>query len=138
MSLCDQDQPIALRGSPGGGAWADRLAGTRTRNEFQGNDFSESELVDISFVYGIPIARQKWPADAERCVRLDRYQERIQRACAVISTWPADDVRRDALLVLSICSRRGFEEQEEMFADPLAMGKSPGVLAAWRVLEDAL
>lgn len=91
-----------------------------------------------SSVYGIPIARQKWPADAERYVRLDRYQERIQRAKEVISGWPDDDVRREALLVLKVYSRNGFDGQEELFADRMAIGRTAGVLAAWRVLEGAL
>ena len=125
-------------GRPWGGAWAERLAGTRSRNEFEGNDFSESELVDVSFVYGIPIARQKWPADAERYVRLDRYQERVRRAHAVISAWPDDEVRSEALLLLKVYSRNGFDEQEELFADRTAIGDSPGVLAAWHLLADAL
>lgn len=119
------------------GYWAEQLSPPRSINDFRGNDFSGSTLVDCSFRHGIDIAMQRWPDDPGY-IRLDRIGERIRRAREIVSAWP-EKAREDGLLVLRIYSSDGFEEQSELFVrrDDLA-GSIEGLDRIWELLTAVL
>ena len=60
------------------GAGADRLDPIRTANAFAGNDFRKADLVGVTFIHGIDIAKQQWP-DGPQYVILDRIHQRIAK-----------------------------------------------------------
>lgn len=68
----------------------------RTSNEFRGNDFSEAELVDVAFLMGIDLARQRWP-EGDDYVRLDRIHQRLTRGRTEIARWKDLTARSEAL-----------------------------------------
>lgn len=71
----------------------------RTRNEFAGNDFSEAELTDVSFVHGIDIGAQRWPSSPDYAVIQD-LPRGLAAAQAEIERWPDGRERADALEML--------------------------------------
>ena len=87
----------------------------RTRNEFRGNDFRAAELRDVSFVGGIEIGAQLWPASDEY-IRLDRLPERIAQARPIVEAWTDPVGRKLGLIMLAVYSEAGFEQQAELFA----------------------
>jgi hypothetical protein len=89
------------------------LAGGRERNEFAGNDFTAAELVGVAFVGGIDIGAQRLP-DGPQYVRVPSAPDRIARARGEIRGWPAEEARA-ATVLLDFYSRRGYEEQAELF-----------------------
>ncbi|MGH2498555.1 MAG: pentapeptide repeat-containing protein [Candidatus Limnocylindria bacterium] len=121
------------------GPLAARLDPGRDVNEFRGNDFSRTDLVDTLFSRGISFAAQRWP-EGEQFIRLDRIHQRMQRGRAEIMRWKDLEARQDALAMLLALSRL-YGEQNELIRrreDPQAQA-SPKVQArVWQVLESAL
>lgn len=72
----------------------------RTANEFRGNDFSRADLVDVEFVGGIDIDRQRWPASSDYR-RIDRLPDRLHAASRVVERWPPSPDREIALAELA-------------------------------------
>ncbi|MBU6423636.1 MAG: pentapeptide repeat-containing protein [Chloroflexota bacterium] len=85
------------------GPGASELDPKRTLNDFHGNDFSAAELVDVTFVMGIDIAKQRWPESPEY-VRLDRIHQRLTRGRAEILRWKDLERRSEALQMLQSLS----------------------------------
>jgi hypothetical protein len=73
----------------------------RVKNEFRGNDFRETTLVDCTFFDGIDLRAQLLPTGPEY-ILLDSIRERIDRARAEISRWKEDAAREEALLMLRV------------------------------------
>ncbi len=95
-----------------GRPWSEDAEGeARAANEFSGNDFRESDLVDVSFLIGVDIAAQRWPSATEY-VRLDRIQQRLIRAHAEILNWEDFQARRDALAMLRTVSELSVAQKE--------------------------
>jgi uncharacterized protein YjbI with pentapeptide repeats len=107
------------------------------RNEYRGNDFREVEFVWSSFECGIPIGEQFWP-EGHDYVRLDRVDERIDRARPVVAEWPEAE-RREAEVVLDLLAEEA-EGQDEVFARRVEPDMKPEVAAVnervWKLLED--
>jgi uncharacterized protein YjbI with pentapeptide repeats len=80
----------------------------RTANEFRGNDFRQAQLMGVDFKSGIDLDQQCLPGGPDQ-VRLDRIQERVARALALVSMWPQSK-ERDEL-------RRGLEVQAMVYED---------------------
>ena len=78
-----------------------QLRHRRERNEFCGNDFSEAELIDVSFVDGIDLDRQRLPTGPEY-VRINDAQRRIDHARVCIASWDDAAARRRASSVLNV------------------------------------
>lgn len=93
---------VRFYGRPWGPAAAE-LEPKRTVNEFHGNDFSQAELVDVTFVMGIDIGRQRWP-DRPDYVRLDRIHQRLTRGRSDILRWKDLERRGEALQMLQSLS----------------------------------
>lgn len=93
---------IRFYGRPWGPAAA-QLEPKRSTNEFRGNDFRGADLVDVTFVMGIDIGKQKWP-DGPDYVRLDRIHQRLTRGRAEILRWKDLEARSDALQMVQALS----------------------------------
>lgn len=118
------------------GPGADHLEPPRTTNEFRGNDFRDVDLIDCSFVRGIDIDTQLWPAN-DLYVRLDRAKKRIAEARTLISRWPDGPERLAALRMLDVYSSAGYEEQDQLFVrrDNLLTVRADIRDRVWNLLE---
>jgi hypothetical protein len=76
----------------------DRPIVRRDRNEFTGNDFSQADLIDVSFRTGIDLMQQRLPTD-DRYVFVADASEAVQRVRAAIAGWQ-DLPRRQAAITL--------------------------------------
>jgi hypothetical protein len=79
---------------------AKRLDPLRRRNEFRGNDFRDAELIDVVFIAGIDMDRQRFPEDDELYVRIDGFRRRVAKARAQIKQWYERE-RAPALVMLA-------------------------------------
>lgn len=78
------------------GSGVDEMSPRRGLNEFAGNDFREAEMIDVAFLMGIDVAKQRWPS-GEEYVRVDRIHQRLTRARTEILRWKDLEVRSQAL-----------------------------------------
>lgn len=85
------------------GSNADKLDPQRNTNAFTGNDFRGAELVGVTFVHGIDIAKQRWP-DGPEYVILDRIHQRLAKARLDVLEWRDHKARQEALDMLQAAS----------------------------------
>lgn len=111
----------------------------RTVNEFRGNDFREAELVDVAFLMGIDIGKQRWP-ESDEYVRLDRIHQRLTRGRAEIIRWKDLEERGEALEMVQALSFLYMAQN-----DVVARRSEPGAPAqpevqrkVWQTLTAAL
>ena len=96
------------------GPCAKLLAGTRSINEFTGNDFSRADLLDCRISGGIDLTKQTWPSSSEY-VFVDNLQTRIHNARSLIEAdWPLGLDRERALNLLDLYSKRDYSVQQEL------------------------
>lgn len=76
----------------------------RDRNEFRGNDFTQAELVWVAF-NDIDLRAQRFPGLPNYAV-LDRFDERVATALAVIETWPDESVNEELRSSLEFLAER--------------------------------
>ena len=118
------------------GMWARPgwLKPPRTKNGFEGNDFSAAELFDCNFRFGVDIGANSWPSGAEY-VRFDRPIERIAGARPMVEGWP-EPARRDGLNMLDVLGGPGYQEQREYFGRRDSMAVIPRAVrdAVWALL----
>jgi len=118
------------------GVLADRLE--RTINEFRGNDFSGADLWDVSFVKGIDIDAQRWPAGAEY-IRLDRMQERLNQVRRQVVHWANPHARQEALIMLQVLQEDVELNQNALFARRATLsGGLPERERVWDMLAASL
>lgn len=86
---------VRFYGKPWGPA-AGALEPKRGVNEFHGNDFSRAELIDVTFVMGIDVNKQRWPECGDY-VRLDRIHQRLTRGRTALLALKDLEVRSEAL-----------------------------------------
>jgi hypothetical protein len=91
-----------------------RLDPLRRRNEFRGNDFRDAELIDVVFIAGIDMDRQRFPEDDELYVRIDGFRRRVAKARAQIKQWYESE-RAPALVVLAALVAR-WRDQDVVVA----------------------
>lgn len=103
---------VTFYGAPWG-AEAKRLDPPRRRNEFRGNDFRDAEMLDVAFVYGIDVDRQRFTLD-ELHVRVDDFQRRLGRARTEVKEWYERD-RRPAQVMLAALAHR-WRDQDVVVA----------------------
>lgn len=121
------------------GMWLDPgyLDPPRDRNEFRGNDFREAELWACEFIYGIDIGAQRWP-DGPQDIHLSRWPDRLRLAQEAFEGWPEKE-RDEALVTLTVYSRAGYEEQDEVFVNKWSVGTAPDLAdRIWEVLAGIL
>jgi hypothetical protein len=90
-----------------------RMDPPRRRNEFHGNDFRDADLIDVSFVAGIEMDRQRFPDD-ELHVRVERFQRRLARARTEIAQWYERE-RAPAVAMLATLAER-WRDQDVVVA----------------------
>jgi len=118
------------------GVLADHLE--RTINEFHGNDFSGADLWDVSFVKGIDIDAQRWPAGAEY-IRLDRMQERLNQVRREVVHWTDLHARQEALIMLQVLQEDVELNQDALFARRATLSRGlPEGERVWDMLAASL
>lgn len=71
----------------------------RRTNQITGNDFSECELHDFAFRSGVDLRDQKLPV-GKHYLYLPNSSRAIPRARAALRSWPADENRRLAMILV--------------------------------------
>jgi hypothetical protein len=94
-------------------AHAKRLDPPRRRNEFRANDFRDAELIDVAFVDGVDMDRQRFPDD-ELHVRVERFRQRLPKARTEIKAWYERE-RAPALAMLATLETR-WRDQDVVVA----------------------
>jgi uncharacterized protein YjbI with pentapeptide repeats len=89
---------VRFHGRPWG-AGTDDLVPQRSVNAFCGNDFRDAEMIDVAFVMGIDIDKQRWPQSREY-VRLDRVHQRLTRGHQEILRWKDLESRSEAMAMM--------------------------------------
>lgn len=131
-------QHVRFYGTPWGAA-ANELEPKRAQNEFSGNDFRAAELIDVAFLMGIDIAKQRWP-ESDEYVRLDRIHQRLTRGRSELLTLKNIDERRDALEMIQTLSFL-YMRQNEVVArrvDPDGSAAPEVQTKVWDALARAL
>ena len=95
-------------------AGLDPIEPRRSANEFRGNDFHDAVLIDVAFVMGIDLAKQRWP-ESDRYVRLDRIHQRLTRAHAEILRWKDLETRSEAMAMMRELSLL-YRQQNDVIA----------------------
>ena len=96
------------------GSGAEDLIPARTVNAFRGNDFREAEMIDVAFVMGIEIEKQRWP-QGDEYVRLDRIHQRLTRGHGAILRWKDLAPRGEAMAMMQDLSLL-YRQQNEVIA----------------------
>lgn len=111
----------------------------RTANEFRGNDFRGAELVDVAFLMGIDISKQRWP-EGDDYVRLDRIHQRLTRGRSEILRWKDLEARGEALEMVQSLSFL-YMQQNEVVArrvEPSVATQPETQRRVWSALTTAL
>ena len=103
---------VTFYGAPSS-AHAKRMDPPRRRNEFRGNDFRDADLLDVSFVAGIDMDRQRFPED-ELHVRVDGFPRALSKARAEVKNWYERE-RAPALEMLATLAAR-WRDQDVVVA----------------------
>jgi hypothetical protein len=117
----------------------DDLVPARTLNAFRGNDFRGAEFVDVVFLMGIEIDKQRWP-NGDDYVRLDRIHQRLTRGHATILRWKELSGRGEALAMMQELSLL-YRQQNEVIArrtDPRRATTPEIQEKVWNTLASAL
>jgi hypothetical protein len=125
---------VTFYGTPAGPE-AKRLDPPRRKNEFRGNDFRDAELLDVAFVAGVDMARQRFPDD-ELHVRVDGFQRRVAKARSDIKNWYERD-RAPAMAMLTTLEARWRDQDIVVARRWTPRIKAPDRVQArvWEVLE---
>jgi uncharacterized protein YjbI with pentapeptide repeats len=106
-------EKVRFHGRPWG-AGLDELVPPRAVNAFRGNDFSEAELIDVAFVMGIDLEKQRWPEGREY-IRLDRVHQRLTRGHQEILRWKDLETRSEAMSMMRDLSLL-YRQQNDVIA----------------------
>ncbi len=126
---------VTYYGAPSGPE-AKLLDPPRRRNEFHGNDFRDAELIDVSFVAGIDMDRQRFPDD-EVHVRVDGFQRRMAKARDEIKQQWYERERAPALVMLTTLAAR-WRDQDIVVArrwTPRIQASDRVQARVWELLE---
>jgi len=111
----------------------------RTTNEFRGNDFRDAELIDVAFLMGIDVGKQRWP-ESEEYVRLDRIHQRLTRGRAEILRWKDLEERGEALEMVQALSFLYMAQNDVVArrAEPTVAAQPDVQRKVWSTLASAL
>jgi hypothetical protein len=84
------------------------------RNEFEGNDFSNAEMVDVAFRTGIDLRRQILPAGPDYCY-VENGAAALEVAFTVVDGWGDDEVQRGVRALLDRQQDLVRRGQEQLF-----------------------
>jgi len=121
------------------GPTAATLEPRRTVNEFRGNDFRDVELVDVAFLMGIEIAKQRWP-ESDDYVSLDRIHQRLTRGRTEILRWKDLEARGEALQMVQSLSFLYMQQNDVVArrAEPTLSTPPEVQRKVWSTLASAL
>ena len=85
----------------------------RERNEFRDNDFSQAELIDVSFRTGIDLSRQRLPSGKDYLYVQDA-ESVVDRAYAEVSAWQDDGLRSQAMGLIRTLQRTVDGGQQQL------------------------
>lgn len=107
----------------------------RRRNEFRANDFRDAELLDVAFVHGVDMDRQRFPED-DLHVRVERFQRRLPKARGEINKWYERE-RAPALAMLAALEARWRDQDIVVARRWTPRLKAPDRVQArvWELLE---
>lgn len=110
----------------------------RKHNEFAQNDFTDAEIEGVVFTRGIDLTAQRLPL-SERCVRLDRFPQRLAHARAEVVRWDVQEERVAAVTMLRDLATR-YRDQREVIAPRVSADGPPARVQTrvWAVLERAI
>jgi hypothetical protein len=115
----------------------ERLFG-RKKNQISGNDFSQCELGDFAFRTGIDLGQQQLPTGPEY-LHLPDVALAIRTGRAAIASWPKDETRRLASILLDLMEDDLRAGQTQQFFRPATRGQ---FALSWerlrRILADAV
>lgn len=116
-------------------AHAKQLDPPRRRNEFRANDFRDADLIDVAFVDGVDMDRQRFPDD-ELHVRVDRFRQRLPKARGEIKQWYERE-RAPALAMLANLEARWRDQDVVVARRWTPRIKAPDRVQArvWELLE---
>lgn len=80
---------------------SDRPSARRVRNEFRGNDFSQAELIDVSFRTGIDLTEQQLPTGPDY-IYVANAEAALPRVRDEVTRWPDPEQRRLAMVLVNI------------------------------------
>jgi pentapeptide repeat protein len=125
---------VTFYGTPSGPE-AKRLDPPRKRNEFRGNDFRDAELLDVAFVAGVDMTRQRFPDD-DLHVRVEGFQRRLAKARSDIKNWYERD-RAPATVMIATLEARWRDQDVVVARRWTPRIKAPDRIQArvWEVLE---
>jgi hypothetical protein len=90
----------------------------RERNEFRGNDFSQTQLIEPDFRGGIDLTQQRLPSGPEYLYVADAPSA-IARLQSGLESWNSNpEVRRAALIIAGTLTRTVKEGQRQLFLRP--------------------
>jgi hypothetical protein len=99
----------------------ERLVG-RKKNQISGNDFSQCELGDFSFRTGIDLEQQQLPTGPQY-LHLPDVALAIRTGRGAIASWPIDETRRLASILLDIMADDLRAGQTQQFFRPATRGQ---------------
>ncbi len=107
----------------------------RKRNEFHGNDFRDAELIDVAFVSGIDMRRQRFPDD-DLHVRIEGFARRLAKARGEIDQWYERE-RVPALVMVATLAARWRDQDIVVARRWTPRIKAPDRVQArvWELLE---
>jgi hypothetical protein len=126
---------VTFYGAPSGPE-VKRLDPPRRRNEFHGNDFRDADMIDVVFVAGIEMDRQRFPDD-ELHVRVERFQRRLAKARDEIRQRWYERERAPALAMLATLVARWGDQDVVIARRWTPRIKAPDRIQArvWELLE---
>jgi hypothetical protein len=101
----------------------------RDRNEYRGNDFSGVRLEDTAFRGGVDLDLQRLPEGPEYLI-VRNAGEVLERAAEYIAAWPEEDLRKDALIKLSVLGSDVEGGQRDLFVSREFLGATADRLVA--------
>lgn len=98
----------------------------RTRNRFEGNDFSRATLSDVSFRAGIDLTKQVLPTGPDYFIITSPTQ--MRSLLIAVEQWPEVDERRDIRSTLEIYQGTFDTGQEQILNHPKTFRRDGGPL----------
>jgi uncharacterized protein YjbI with pentapeptide repeats len=89
----------------------------RKRNEYRNNDFSDTDLVDLTFRAGVDLSQQVLPLGPEYLYVKDAGAA-LQQARSITELWPESEGRKTAAAILTALTDSFKDGQRQFFLRP--------------------
>jgi uncharacterized protein YjbI with pentapeptide repeats len=113
---------------------SERMTPLRSRNVFEGNDFTNADLRGVRFARGIDLDRQRLPIGRDYLV-IEDLQQHIEYTRRAVARWTDDRRREAALRLLQRLSNPDlYGDQRKIFIRPADFGSIKTDSEFWREL----